>query len=904
MWKLILTIVIASALAAPGFGTPIEIIIDNGDATLVGTWALGTTASGRYGADYNWCAQNASGGRTATYRPTIPVTSNDWEIYTWYPAGGNRPTQAEYIVHSASGDSHVYVNQQINGGKWVPIGAYSLLEGTSGYVRITNLGSEGKSVMADAVRFVSPSGGVDTTAPAISGVSTTPDYVSAVIRWTTNEPATSQVEYGLTTSYGSQTARDADLVTKHIAYVTGLSPATTYHFRVKSDDSAGNSVVSGDYTFTTTSAPIPEYRAMWVDTWGEGILSPSQVTALVNTAKTHHYNVIIPEVRKAGDAYYNSAYEPRASNILQPAPWDPLADLITKAHAEGIEVHAWIVTYRIWRTAWNDPPSYHLWAQHPEWAMMSSTGGNNDGSSYYLDPGIPQVQDYVCKVVKDIVTKYDVDGINFDYIRYQGPEWGYNDITRQRFFDEYGYWPPTSSSDPHWSQWCEYRRSQITDLVRKCYVEATSIRPGVKMSACLTCWGGLYPHYDFARTDTYKSVFQNWPAWAEEGIIDILTPMGYKDESSAGSARDYRDWTDLVVNNRHGRHGVKGQGAYMNSIADSIIQMQAVRDHGADGVVTYSYRSTNDEGKPDADFYNQISATVFASPAPVPDMPWKTAPTTGSIFGTVTNAAQPNDPIYTDWVYKATVSLSGPVVRTVQTDATGTYAFIDIPPGTYSITVSKSGFPSRTYTGQTLAAGQTLRRDVALGYTTVTSPAGVVVDGWSLLSVPFEPVDPTPESVFSGIDIDSRLSRWDNPTQSLILYDSWSPEAFGDINVESGYWLESSTAGTISYQGYPSAATTRDIPLPKAGWAIIGCPFTSEKLWSNTLVRRGTETVPMVTAAHTNGWMNSMGYWWDTSTRSLCDFGLPEDFAPTETLQPWHGYWVQTHVDDITLTLR
>ncbi len=541
MRRAILTAAIL-ALTLPAFGAPIEIIMDNESATRVGEWALGTTASGRYGADYRWSAQNASGGKTVTYTPTIPVTSSDWEVHTWYPAGSNRPTAAEYIIHSASGNDYVYVNQRINGGAWLKLGAYSFVAGTSNYARVTNYGAEAKNVMADAFKFLCPSGGVDTTPPVITGAAATPDYASAVVRWTTNEPATSQVEYGLTAAYGSQTAEDAALTVEHTVYLTGLSGGAQYHFRVKSDDSAGNAGASADLVFTTASAPKPEYRAFWVDSWGDGFLSPSQVTALVNTAKAHRYNVIVPEVRKAGDAYYDSAYEPRATNISQPAPWDPLQDLITKAHAEGIEVHAWIVTYRIWRPAWSPPPSSHLWAQHPEWAMMSTSGENNDGSSYYLDPGIPGVQEYVCGIVKDIVGKYDVDGINFDYIRYQGADWGYNNITRERFRQEYGYYPPTSDNGAQWDNWCDYRRAQVADLLRKCYVEATAIRPGVKMSVCLTCGGGLYPYYDFTRTNTYGGVFQNWPAWAEEGIVDILVPMGYKDESVPAYARDFRDW--------------------------------------------------------------------------------------------------------------------------------------------------------------------------------------------------------------------------------------------------------------------------------------------------------------------------------------------------------------------------
>jgi phosphodiesterase/alkaline phosphatase D-like protein len=95
----------------------------------------------------------------------------------------------------------------------------------------------------------------DQTPPVISGVSASSiTETSAVITWTTNEPATSQVEYGPTTSYGSTSPLNSTLVTSHSVSLPGLTAGTTYHYRVKSKDTAENEKTSGDYTFTTTSA--------------------------------------------------------------------------------------------------------------------------------------------------------------------------------------------------------------------------------------------------------------------------------------------------------------------------------------------------------------------------------------------------------------------------------------------------------------------------------------------------------------------------------------------------------------------------------------------------------------------------------------------------------------------------
>jgi len=101
---------------------------------------------------------------------------------------------------------------------------------------------------------------VDTTAPTISNVAiSSVDSSSAALSWQTNESADSQIEYGLTAAYGSQTSLNTALVSSHSQTITGLSSNTTYHYRVKSRDGAGNLAVSGDYNFKTSvsSAPAP-----------------------------------------------------------------------------------------------------------------------------------------------------------------------------------------------------------------------------------------------------------------------------------------------------------------------------------------------------------------------------------------------------------------------------------------------------------------------------------------------------------------------------------------------------------------------------------------------------------------------------------------------------------------------
>lgn len=95
-------------------------------------------------------------------------------------------------------------------------------------------------------------------APILSSISSTPNQTEATIAWITDDESTSLINYGLTDTYTSATTFDTDLVTSHSQTITGLTPSTTYHYSVTSTDSAGNTTVSVDQTFTTLAAEVVE----------------------------------------------------------------------------------------------------------------------------------------------------------------------------------------------------------------------------------------------------------------------------------------------------------------------------------------------------------------------------------------------------------------------------------------------------------------------------------------------------------------------------------------------------------------------------------------------------------------------------------------------------------------------
>jgi len=202
--------------------------------------------------------------------------------------------------------------------------------------------------------------------------------------------------------------------------------------------------------FTTSSpclvcAQSNEWRGFWADAFGDGFNSASEVTTFIEKVRAANANAILPEIRKRGDAYYNgSIYEPKAMDV-SPSTFDPLADTIAKAHdtscgKQRIEVHAWIVSYKIWGSLSTRPPASnppHPYNAHSDWLTQDVKGALWDGSSYSFDPGHPDVQLYTFNICTDIISRYDIDGFNLDYIRYTGNTWGYHPVTVARFNAHY-----------------------------------------------------------------------------------------------------------------------------------------------------------------------------------------------------------------------------------------------------------------------------------------------------------------------------------------------------------------------------------------------------------------------------------------------------------------------------------
>jgi uncharacterized lipoprotein YddW (UPF0748 family) len=338
----------------------------------------------------------------------------------------------------------------------------------------------------------------------------------------------------------------------------------------------------------------PEYRALWVDAFHDGIKSPAQVERLVADAHRANLNALIVQVRKAGDAYFNRSDEPRAKDIAGPADFDPLAYVIRLAHASvpRIEVHAWLNTFFAGQSS-------EVYLEHgDQWGNRASDGS----TSGYLDPGVPEVQIYTHQVFMDLARNYDIDGLHMDFVRYPGNTWGYSPLSVGLYMLQNGLGAAPDPGDARWQAW---RRARVTAFVRDLHDDLQLEKPSLKLSGALICFGsGPLTAADWTRTSAYTSVLQDWRDWMVKGYIDFGVPMNYDSDWSSLEKRWFGQWLQFEKDSGFANRVVTGVGAFLNYPEDTLNQVRRVLSASAAGnhvlgVAIYSYASTSVYGTDD-----------------------------------------------------------------------------------------------------------------------------------------------------------------------------------------------------------------------------------------------------------------------------------------------------------------
>lgn len=366
------------------------------------------------------------------------------------------------------------------------------------------------------------------------------------------------------------------------------------------------------------SQPKYEIRATWLTTLGgmdwprikAGNASSIQrqqkeLCDILDRLKAANFNTVLLQTRLRGDLIYPSSIETFAESLTgntgRNPGYDPLAFAIEECHKRGMELHAWLVTIPAGNTRQVKLLGKNSVVQKNRKICKLYRG------NWYLDPGNPETKEYLSRIVKEITARYDIDGIHFDYIRY--PEGADN-------------FPDTDSFRKHGKgkdlkQW---RRDNITDIVRRLYTDIKGLKPWVKVSSSPI---GKYRdtnRYPSRGWNAYYVVYQDAQKWLKEGIHDVLFPMMYfQGNNFYPFALDWKE-------NSGNRRIVPGLGIYFLSpheqdwpLDEVVRQIHFIRQVKLNGQAYFRNRFLLDNTK---GILDELKENFYTAPALVPPMTW------------------------------------------------------------------------------------------------------------------------------------------------------------------------------------------------------------------------------------------------------------------------------------------
>lgn len=334
------------------------------------------------------------------------------------------------------------------------------------------------------------------------------------------------------------------------------------------------------------TTPKRELRGAWIATFSNidwpssGATTAQEQSTFIQRITEHKatgMNAVFVQIRSQCDAMYNSSFEPWSRDLTgtqgtAPNPYyDPLSFMIDETRKQGMEFHAWFNPYRALSsaTATNLAALHgtHVINTNPSWILDCVTGTT---TQKILNPGIPEVTDYIIKVVMDVVRRYDVDGIHMDDYFYPNPATTtYNDDAT---FATY------SRGISNKNDW---RRANIDSLVKRLGDSIRTVKPWIKYGFSPSgIWissstsGSLVNNLNTVGSNTssgatqhYKDHFANSRLWQQSNWLDYNLPQVYWHQGQTGS--DYNNLVFWWNNNAFNRHMYMGMASYKVGVASN-----------------------------------------------------------------------------------------------------------------------------------------------------------------------------------------------------------------------------------------------------------------------------------------------------------------------------------------------
>jgi len=329
-----------------------------------------------------------------------------------------------------------------------------------------------------------------------------------------------------------------------------------------------------------------EIRGIWIHTYG-----PYDWETVMKKIAAAGFNCVFVRAARGMSAIYPSQYLPR-DGWAEALGGDELQRAIDAAHRNGLEFHAWKVCFNSNSATRTGKASQDFYNKMAADDRLSRDPVGRQAA--YMNPGDPRNEELEFNMMLEFATKYNVDGVHFDYIRYpETPsyDFDYGAVSRREFEKASGKavinWPADVYDGARKLEYEDWERDNINRLVRRVYVAVKKAKPQVKVSAAV-----------WRRHRVYRAAIkQDWLRWVNEGLLDFVVPMDY-----TADAEDFRETVRAQVANTAGKIPIAaGIGEYMQKTPEDLLkQIEIARQEGTDGYVVFSYKTQGMEAVLDA----------------------------------------------------------------------------------------------------------------------------------------------------------------------------------------------------------------------------------------------------------------------------------------------------------------
>ncbi len=302
---------------------------------------------------------------------------------------------------------------------------------------------------------------------------------------------------------------------------------------------------------TSAANPKEEFRGAWMHTVHQGQYAKQSteenkayLRSQLDSLKYAGVNAIVFQVRPSADSFYPSDLEPWSRFLTgtagqAPNPmWDPLQFMIDEAHARGMELHAWMNPYRVTTSKKEKLPKNHIYHKHRNRFVEYD-------NKIYFDPGLPENREFIEQVVRDIVSRYDVDAIHMDDYFYPYPVQGV-DFPDKKSFKKYG----------NGMEIGDWRRKNVDLLIEGIHNVIQETKPWVRFGISpFGIWRNKKSDPRGSETNglqNYDALYADVILWTEKGWVDYMLPQLYWElEHKAASYITLVKWWGTVSNGRH-----------------------------------------------------------------------------------------------------------------------------------------------------------------------------------------------------------------------------------------------------------------------------------------------------------------------------------------------------------------